>query len=153
MYESLWSFPGGVMGDFDRLRRELDDVFGTSGLASSIRSVAPGAFPAVNVGQTPTSVEVYAFAPGMDPTKIDVVIDRGVLTISGERASALPPHQPGDKRVSVYSRERSSGTFKRAVSLPDDVDPTRVHATYRDGVLNVSIARRESAQPQRITVQ
>ncbi|MBT9596243.1 MAG: Hsp20/alpha crystallin family protein [Vitreoscilla sp.] len=153
MYESLWSFPGGVMGDFDRLRRELDDVFGTSGLASSIRSVAPGAFPAVNVGQTPTSVEVYAFAPGIDPAKIDVVIDRGVLTISGERASALPPQQPGDKRVSVYSRERSSGAFKRAVSLPDDVDPTRVHATYRDGVLNVSIARRESAQPQRITVQ
>jgi HSP20 family protein len=153
MYESLWSFPGGVMGDFDRLRRELDDVFSPHSLAGSIRSVAPGAFPAINVGRTTTSVEVDAFAPGIDPAKIDVVIDRGVLTISGERASALPPQQPGDKPVSVYSRERSSGAFKRAISLPDDVDPTHVRASYRDGVLNVSIARRESAQPQRITVQ
>ena len=149
MYESLWNFPGGVWGEFDRLRRELDDVFGNS-LPSSIRSAAPGTFPAINVGQTPSSVEVYAFAPGIDPAKIEVVIDRGVLTISGER----PPTQAsGDQRVSVYTRERPTGAFKRALSLPDDVDPTRVQATYRDGVLNVSIARREEAQPKRITVQ
>jgi HSP20 family protein len=151
MYESLWSFPGGMLGEFDRLRRELDDVFGASaGLPSSIRSAAPGAFPAINVGQTPNSVEVYAFAPGMDPAKIDVVIDRGVLTISGERASALPK---GEAKTSVYNRERVVGSFKRAISLPDDVDPGRVNASYRDGVLNVSIARREEAQPKRITVQ
>jgi HSP20 family protein len=149
MYESLWNFPGGVWGEFDRLRRELDDVFG-NGLPSSIRSAAPGTFPAINVGQTPSSVEVYAFAPGIDPAKTEVVIDRGVLTISGER----PATQAGpDQRVSVYTRERPTGAFKRALSLPDDVDPTRVQATYRDGVLNVSIARREEAQPKRITVQ
>lgn len=151
MYESLWSFPGGMLGEFDRLRRELDDVFGASaGRPSSIRSAAPGAFPAINVGQTPNSVEVYAFAPGMDPAKIDVVLDRGVLTISGERASALPQ---GEGKTAVYNRERVLGSFKRAISLPDDVDPGRVSASYRDGVLNVSIARREEAQPKRITVQ
>jgi HSP20 family protein len=149
MYESLWSFPGGVWGDFERLRREFDDVFG-GGYPSSIRSAAPGAFPAVNVGQTPSTIEVYAFAPGVDPAKIDVVIDRGVLTISGERLSALPGN---DARVSVHTRERTSGSFKRALSLPEDVDAGRVHATYRDGVLNISIARREEAQPKRITVQ
>jgi HSP20 family protein len=149
MYESLWSFPGGVWGDFDRLRRELDDIFG-NGSPSNIRSAAPGAFPAINVGQTPSSVEVYAFAPGIDPAKIDVVIDRGVLTISGER----PATQAGsEQRTSVYTRERPTGAFKRALSLPDDIDPARVQATYRDGVLNVSIARREEAQPKRITVQ
>jgi HSP20 family protein len=149
MYESLWNFPGGMWSEFDRLRRELDDVFG-NGQPSSIRSAAPGTFPAINVGQTPSSVEVYAFAPGIDASKIEVVIDRGVLTISGER----PAVQPGnDQRVSVYTRERPTGAFKRALSLPDDVDPNRVQASYRDGVLNVSIARREEAQPKRITVQ
>ena len=61
--------------------------------------------------------------------------------------------RPEDAKVSVYSNERPSGSFRRAVSLPDDVDPARVNATYRDGVLHVSIARRESAQPRRITVQ
>lgn len=150
MYESLWNFPGGVFGEFERLRRELDDVFG-AGLPSSIRSAAPGAFPAINVGQTPSTVEVYAFAPGMDADRFEVVIDRGVLTISGERAEGAAA--AGDRQASVHTRERYTGAFRRAISLPDDVDPTRVTAAYRDGVLNISIARREEAQPKRITVQ
>jgi HSP20 family protein len=151
MYESLLSFPGSLFGDFDRLRRELDDVFGRP---SSIRSAAPGAFPAINIGQTPTSVEVWAFAPGIDPSKLEVTIDRGVLTLSGERVSSLPDEkQARERKLTVYSQERPYGSFKRAISLPDDVDPARVDASYRDGVLQVRIARRESAQPRRITVQ
>lgn len=151
MYESLLNFPGSLFGEFDRLRRELDDVFGRP---SSIRSAAPGAFPAINIGQTPGSFEVWAFAPGLDASKIDVTIDRGVLTLAGERASALPSEQQArERKLTVYSQERPYGSFKRAISLPDDVDPTRVDASYRDGVLQVRIARRESAQPRRITVQ
>lgn len=148
MYESMLNFPG-TFDQFERLRRELDDVFGVSGLPSSIRSVAPGATPAVNVGRAPKSIEVYVFAPGLDASKTDVTLDRGVLRISGERPSGIPDNE----QVNVYSRERGSGSFMRAVSLPDDIDPGQVRATYRDGVLQVSIARRESAQPKRITVQ
>jgi HSP20 family protein len=150
MYESMLNFPSSLFGEFERLRRELDDVFGAPGLPSSIRSVAPGTLPAINVGRTPTSVEVYAFAPGLDPSQIDVTLDRGVLRISGERRSAIPEDR---SKINVYSRERSTGRFTRAVSLPDDVDPAHVNASYRDGVLQVSIARRESAQPKRIAVQ
>jgi HSP20 family protein len=95
-------------------------------------------------------VEVYALAPGLDASKIDVSIDRGVLRISGERAPSLPA---GRDDVNVYSQERGAGRFTRAVALPDDVDPGHVKANYRDGVLLVSVARRESAQPKRITVQ
>ena len=147
MYESLLSFPGAYFGEFDRLRRELDDVFSASGLPTSIRSVAPGAFPALNVGHTPGSVEVYAFAPGLDASQIEVMVDRGVLTISGERQ----PTQASDK-VSVYSRERASGSFRRAVSLPDDANPDQVKADYRDGVLHISVARREAAKPTRVAI-
>lgn len=150
MYESILNHPNNLFGQFERLRRELDEVFGPSGLPSSIRSVAPGTVPAVNVGRTPTSVEIYTFAPGLDASKIDVTIDRGVLRIQGERASAVPSDDP---QVQVYTRERGSGSFTRAITLPDDLDPAHVNAHYRDGVLQISIARRESAQPQRITVQ
>ena len=150
MYESMLSFPGGLFGEFERLRRDLDDVFGASGLPSSIRSVAPGAVPAINVGRTPTSVEIYAFAPGLDPSKVDVTIERGVLRIAGERPSGIPQDKDN---VHVYARERGTGPFMRAVSLPDDIDPGQVRASYRDGVLTVSIARHEAAQPKRITVQ
>ena len=70
MYESLLNFPGNLFSDFERLRREFDQALETpglpAGLPASIRAVAPGSFPALNVGTTPTSVEIYAFAPGID---------------------------------------------------------------------------------------
>jgi len=150
MYEAILNQPYGLFGQFERLRRELDDAFGVSALPSSIRSVAPGSFPAINVGRTAASVEIHAFAPGLDAAKIDVTLDRGVLRISGERTTAIPGD---DARVQVYTRERGSGAFTRAIALPDDVDPAHVDAHYRDGVLRISIARRESVQPKRITVQ
>ncbi len=150
MYESLLNRPNSLFGSFERLRYELDDLFGASGLPSSIRSVAPGSLPAVNIGRTRNSVEVYAFAPGLDPARIEVTVDRGVLRIAGERASAIPA---GKAKVNVYARERANGSFARAIALPDDVDAAHVNASYRDGVLQVSVARRESAQPTRINVQ
>lgn len=150
MYEAMLNYPNSLFGQFERLRREMDDVFGVSGLPSSIRSVASGTAPAVNVGRTPNSIEIYAFAPGLDASKIDVSLDRGVLRISGERPSLLNGDQA---KVNVYARERGVGSFTRAISLPDDVDPEKIKASYRDGVLQVSIARRESEQPKRITVQ
>lgn len=150
MYESMWSPSNSLFSQFDRLRRELDDVFGVSGPPSSIRSVAPGTWPAVNLGRTASSVEIYAFAPGLDAAKIEVTLDRGVLRISGERTVAAPKQ---DAKANYYTRERGAGAFTRAVALPDDVDPGAVKASYRDGVLQISVARRESAQPQRIAVQ
>jgi HSP20 family protein len=150
MYESTLNHPNSLFGQFERLRRELDDVFGVTGLPSSIRSVAPGTVPAVNVGRTASSVEIHAFAPGLDAAKIVVTLDRGVLRISGERESGIPTD---DAKAFVYTRERGTGSFTRAISLPDDIDPGQVRASYRDGVLRVSIARQEAAQPRRITVQ
>lgn len=150
MYESLLNHPGSLFDQFDRLRRELDDTFGAPGLPSSIRAVAPGSWPAVNVGRTPRSVEIYAFAPGLDAARIEVTLDRGVLRIAGERPSGIPQDDP---KLNVYTRERGSGSFSRAIALPDDVDPAAVTAKYSDGVLHLSIARLEAAQPKRIAVQ
>lgn len=150
MYVSFLNPPSSLFGQLELLRREFDEAFGVSGLPSSIRSVTPGTLPSINVGRTPTSVEVYAFAPGLDASKVEVTLDRGVLRIAGERESGIPPKEAS---VQIYAHERVAGSFTRTVSLPDDVDPARVSASYVDGVLQISIARRESAQPQRITVQ
>ena len=149
MFASMVTFPG-LFGEFDRLRREFEEISGWAGMPTSIRSATPGAFPPINVGNAPTSVEIYAFAPGIDAKKIDVTIDRGVMTISGDRASALPNEQSD---VNVYGNERFAGSFRRAISLPDDIDPSKVEAKYQDGVLHVSVSRRESALPKRITIQ
>lgn len=150
MFHSLLTHPNSLFGQFDRLQRELDDLFGSSGLPSSIRSVASGTVPQINVGRTSQSVEIYAFAPGLDASKIEVTLDRGVLRLAGER---VPPTASDNERRRFYARERATGRFDRSVTLPDDVDPDHVKASYRDGVLQVSIARREAAQAKRIAIQ
>jgi HSP20 family protein len=145
MYRTLFS--NDFLTDLDRLQRQ---VLRFSGPASGIRGFGRGGFPALNVGTTPESVEIYAFAPGLDPSTVDVTIDRGVLSISGERRSELP--SDGNK-VSTHINERFSGRFRRVVSLSDDVDPDSTAAKYSDGILHVSIKRRTGSQSRRIEIQ
>ncbi|AUN93498.1 Hsp20/alpha crystallin family protein [Pseudazoarcus pumilus] len=149
MYESLLTSPGGFAADFERLQRELQQLFGTTGRPGSIRAVASGAFPAINVGSAPDAVHIYAFAPGMSAQEFDVRVERGVLSIEGERKN----DRPDDPKQPVYASERFAGRFRRAVSLPEDADPEQVSAHYRDGVLHIRVARREAMQPRRITIQ
>jgi HSP20 family protein len=144
IYRSM--FPGDLFTQMDRIQRELLQNFD---LEPSIRGIGQGGFPAINVGSTPKSVEMIAFVPGLDPASIDVQLEQGVLTVSGERPDTLSA--PGE-RATVQINERYTGRFRRVVNLPDDIDPDTVNAQYRDGVLHVSIARRESAQPRRISV-
>lgn len=144
MYRSM--FPGDVFAELDRLQREIEQ---TLDLGPSIRGLGRGGFPALNVGSTPHSVEMYAFVPGLDPASIDVQLEHGVLTIAGERADDLSSAQ---QQATVQINERFAGRFKRVVSLPDDIDPESVSAQYRDGVLHVTVARREATQPRRISV-
>ncbi|MBX3704879.1 MAG: Hsp20/alpha crystallin family protein [Steroidobacteraceae bacterium] len=145
MYRSL--FPRDLFAEMDRLQREVQQAFE---LSPSIRGLGRGGFPAMNVGSTPGSVEVYAFAPGLDPASLDVQIEKGVLTLAGERKSDLPGR---DEKATVHIDERFAGRFRRVVTLPDDINPNAVEARYRDGVLHVSLKRREAARPRRIDIQ
>ena len=154
MYESLLTYPSGVFGDFERLRRDMDSAFGGLGLPTSIRAVARGAYPAINIGGTPKTVEIFAFAPGLDRDKLEVSVDKGLLTIAGERAAERAGDAAArDAHEHRYANERFSGRFKRVVSLPDDADPARVEARYADGVLRITVQRREDTLPQRIQIQ
>lgn len=150
MYDTYLSVPSRYFSDLDRVRGEFDSMFGWGGTSRAIRSTAGSGYPAINVGHSPQAVDVHVFAPGIDASRTEVTLDRGVLTIAGERASDLPPESP---KTSVHGRERYSGKFRRTISLPDDVDPNQVSATYRDGVLHISLRRREAVQPQRIAIE
>lgn len=162
MYQRL--FARDLFNDLERLQREVSQAFDVS---SSIRGQGRGGYPALNVGLSPEAVEVYAFAPGLDPASISVDLDRGVLSLSGERASQTAAKPEGaaseardnrdnrdnrDTRSIVHQNERFSGSFRRVVSLPDDIDPDQVQARYRDGVLRVTIKRRAAVQPRRIDI-
>jgi HSP20 family protein len=143
MYRSL--FPRDLFAEFDRLQREVSSLFDAS---PSIRGL--GRYPALNVGATPSGVDLIAFAPGLDPQTIEIDLDRGVLTLSGERRAGLPSP---DAKTTVHQQERFAGRFRRVVSLPDDIDPDSVSARYTDGLLHVSVKRRDAVLPRRITIQ
>jgi HSP20 family protein len=144
IYRSM--FPGDLFAQLDRIQRSLHQSLD---MEPSIRGIAPGGFPALNIGATAKGLEMYAFVPGLDPGSIDVQLERGVLTIAGERADDLSTLA---ERATVQINERFAGRFRRVVSLPDDIDADSVNAHYRDGVLHVSVTRREPAQPRRISV-
>jgi HSP20 family protein len=144
MYRSL--FPRDVFAELDRLQHDMRQAFD---LSPTIRGFARGGFPALNIGSTPQAIHIYAFAPGIDPKTLEVQLDRGLLTIAGERKSALPE---GDG-ATVHINERFAGGFRRVLTLPEDADANAVDAKYADGVVHITVGRQAAAQPRRITVQ
>lgn len=143
MFINLRDFGGDLFDELRRLEREA----GSRGWpTSSIRSGAQASWPPINIGSTQDEVDVYLFLPGIDPASLDVQIQQNLLTISGERRLI------SEAGASYFRRERFDGDFRRAVTLPEDVDPERVEAKYEDGILQVRIQRRESSKPRQIQV-
>lgn len=146
---------GNLMGGFDtdlfdqfrRLENEMDQLFGRSSAPVGIRAVRRGTFPPLNVGSTPERVDVYLFAAGLDPKTLDVSMQQNLLAVSGSR------NVPVNEEADYYRRERFEGDFRRVITLPEDVDPDRVEAKYRDGVLQITVQRREAARPRQIQVK
>jgi HSP20 family protein len=138
--------PSSVFDELWRLQQEVDELFGSWSSPLGIRSVPRGSFPAINVGQTAERVDVYLFAPGIDPKSLDISIQQNLLTISGKRE--INAREAAD----YYRQERFSGEFRRVISLPEDVDPERVQAKYVDGVVQIGVHRRESARPRQIEI-
>lgn len=147
MFGSLNSLEGSLFDEFRRMEREMDQLFGAGPWPKGIRAVARGTYPPVNVGSTPDQIDVYLFAAGVNPKSLDISIQQSLLTVDGERR--LITEEGGN----YYRKERFDGAFHRVVTLPEDVDPDKVDATYREGVLHITIQRRESAKPRQIEVK
>lgn len=145
MFRSL--FPRDVFAEMDRLQRDMQQALD---LSPAIRGLARHGFPALNVGVTPSSIEIYAFAPGVAPQTLELHLERGLLSISGERTSPLPD---SDAKTTVHINERFDGRFHRVVTLPEDADPDAVEAKLKDGILHITVQRKASSQPRRIAIQ
>jgi len=145
---SSWSYAESpLFAQLRRLEQEFDELFtGGTPWTGGIRSLPAGTFPAINVGSNADSVTVYVFAPGIDPKSLDISLQENALSVSGQRGI------PADENASYYRRERFGGSFRRVISLPEDVDPDKVEATYRDGIVQIIVQRRESAKPRQIEI-
>ena len=141
-------FAGDLFPELARLQQHLDDLFQPT-TPASIRAASRNAFPAVNVGTTSDAVEVLAFVPGVDPKSLQVTVEKSLLVITGDRARDAACQAPG---ANLYAQERFAGSFRRVISLPDDADPAQVDARLNEGVLRVSVAKRESSKPRQIAI-
>ena len=148
MFTSFRNRESPLFSEFQRLEQELDEFFtGAAPWAGGIRSFAPVTFPAVNVASSGDAVTVYLFAPGIDAKSLEISLQQNVLSVGGRREAA-----PASE-ATYYRNERFDGAFRRVISLPEDIDPDKVEASYRDGIVEIRLQRRESSKPRRIEIQ
>jgi HSP20 family protein len=131
----------------DRMNRLFDDVWGR-GRRGEEEYISGGWVPPVDVRETKDSLEITAELPGIDPKDVEVSVEGGVLTLRGTRSFEKAAEGETYHRV-----ERAYGAFERAFTLPGNVDAERIQATYRHGVLHLSVPKREEAKPKAISIK
>ncbi|EMI17283.1 heat shock protein, HSP20 [Rhodopirellula maiorica SM1] len=142
MLSSHWQ----PMADVNRLRNELDRLFGqvSGGNGNSRR----GTFPLMNLWEDDNSLYLEAELPGFEMDDLEIYVTGGnQLSISGERKQ--PEHEAG----AWHRQERGFGKFRRTLELPGDVDSEKVSANFRNGVLTLTMPKSEAAKPRRIEVK
>jgi HSP20 family protein len=128
-----------------RLQEELDRFFGKP--PYDLGLTGPNVFPPVNVFTDKAGFVVQAEVPGVQPDQLQVQVDPGRLTVSGERTL------PTGKEVSYHRRERRYGRFSRTIQLPPDVDSANARAELRNGLLTIHIPKQAAAKPRQIEVR
>jgi HSP20 family protein len=135
-----------VWDDIFSVRNELDKWFGRYGNGETLSSWAP----VVDVKETADDITVRAELPGLNPEDVNVSVQDGVLTISGEKHDE---REEGKADTNYHLLERRYGRFERSFSLPRTVNANDVKANFQNGVLNVTLAKAEEAKPRRIEVK
>lgn len=141
-----------VFREMDNLRREIDEAFRSAGFSrpfgpTFLSPVATRRFPLVNFSEDEGNVYVEALIPGVDPKDIDLSVLRNTLTISGERKPLA------EVKGIVHRSELGSGKFSRTLELPVDIDPNRITAQCKDGMMQITMSKAEHAKPKKIDIR
>jgi HSP20 family protein len=132
-----------------RLQDEINRLFGNVNQNDSSSATATWV-PAVDIHEYVDRFELYVDLPGVDPNQVELTLEGGVLTLSGQRAEQGTSNRGEEP---AYQRsERGLGHFYRRFVLPDTVDSEKVNATGKNGVLTVTIPKQAKAMPRRIQI-
>lgn len=133
------------------LQSEMNRLFNTFFDSPTTGNAGNGVrrwIPAMDLVETDDHFVLKADLPGLNEGDVNIEVEDNVLTVSGERKSE---HE--DKREGYYRVERSFGSFRRTLTLPEGVDPEAVSATFDKGVLEVRIPKPEQRKPRRVAIQ
>lgn len=134
-----------VWREMDRLQQEMNRVF--ENYAPARLRTAPG-YPAINLWANEENLLLTAEVPGIAPESLDISVVGETLTLNGERQL-----EEVTEGVRLHRQERGYGKFSRTVSLPFPVDVNKVEATFKNGVLHISLPRAEADKPRKIAVR
>lgn len=131
----------------NRISREIDNMFNHM-IGNHRQDCCHGDFmPRVNIRETDDNVSLTFELPGVNQEAVKVTIENNVLTVAGERKFESSEENAG------YTRDEiSTGSFSRSFTLPRTIDTESVTADYKNGLLTVSMARKEEAKPKQIEV-
>jgi HSP20 family protein len=136
--------------DFERMRREMDRLW-DSFFEGGLRKRTEGAgewLPSLDVAETKNEIVVKAEVAGMDPKDIDISLSDGVLTIKGEKKQ-----EKEEKEADYHLTERSYGSFTRLVQLPKEVQSDKISASYKNGILKITLPKSEEAKKKEIKIK
>jgi HSP20 family protein len=131
----------------DRMNRLFDDVWGR-GRRGEEEFISGGWVPPVDVRETKDSLEIAAELPGIDPKNVEVAVEAGILSLRGARTFEKAAEGETYHRV-----ERAYGAFERSFTLPGNVDSEHIQAIYHNGVLHLTVPKREEAKPKAISIK
>lgn len=139
--------------ELSTIQRDMDELFKRTfgSLTSNIfgREVKMGLWnPAVDCFVKEGNFVIHADVPGIDPVNIDITITGNLLTIKGDRKSEVE-----EKKGGYLFREASYGTFERTIALPEGCETDKVRASYKNGVLELSMPAKAGALPKKVKVE
>lgn len=143
-----WRWPDipGALEDFEKARRQMDRLL--SAFSSGTQSVASsGVFPPLIVTEDEDKIYVEAEISGIRAEDLDISVVGRTLTISGERK----PEET--QNVNYHRRERKWGSFRKALTLPEEVNTENVRAECKDGLLRLVLPKPEHVKPRKIAIQ
>jgi len=107
--------------------------------------------PALDVVERADAYTISAELPGVSPSSVEISFENNTLTLRGAKEPSLKPQE--NEELRVYTAERVSGTFERAVRLPEYVEGDRIEATYEHGVLTITVPKAAAARARKIEVK
>ena len=127
---------------FDDLFNELYSL-PTSFLSKSGMDLSPR----IDISETDNEYKIEAELPGINQKEIDVKIDNNILTIKGKKEDIKE-----EKEKNYHLRERYYGAFQRSISLPNNIEPEKIKASFENGVLNISVPKNDKRTPKKIEI-
>lgn len=132
--------------DLGRLRRQLDHLFGQTGVDTGYPRPRAGVFPLINLTENKDAYFVRAEIPGIASEDLDIQSTGRNISITGQRK------MPENDNAKYHRREREFGRFSRMFALPGDIDRDRIDANLKDGILTITIPKAEVAKPRQIKI-